>query len=320
MNLFSKSASGLTKFAGVLGAAIMLTLVPGMSGMPEMSGEVLAQTGGQSNTQNTGVKAGSSRTDILYFDTRISELEIELRNLTGQLETLGHRIDQSASRLDKLVVDVEFRLTALERKAGLSAAPKSIPDSTPDSGNSSSPASASQPTSSDGQAGRPLAITPKPDETGAAKDLGQVSSSAVAETGVTARKLLPDGTARQQYDHALSLLRSGDYVAAEKAFLAFLSANPKDSLAANAQYWLGESYYVRTRYADAAQAFLTGVNDHPDGSKYTASMLKLAMSLFGMGEKKDACGTLNELIRKHSDTSGDIIDRAKREKTRIGCR
>ena len=38
-------------------------------------------------------------------------------------------------------------------------------------------------------------------------------------------------------------MKQADYPAAEAAFKEFVEAHPKDPMAGNAQYWLGETYY-----------------------------------------------------------------------------
>ena len=45
---------------------------------------------------------------------------------------------------------------------------------------------------------------------------------------------------------------------ARTAFRQLIAAYPNDPLARSAQYWIGESYYVRGQYKNAADAFLKG--------------------------------------------------------------
>ena len=52
----------------------------------------------------------------------------------------------------------------------------------------------------------------------------------------------------------MELLRAGDYAGARRP-AAVPGLNPDHALAANAAYWLAETYYVRKNYAAAAAAF-----------------------------------------------------------------
>ena len=71
----------------------------------------------------------------------------------------------------------------------------------------------------------------------------------------TAAAKLPTGSAQEQYDYAFGLLRAADYANAEVALGTFIKSHPDNSLTSNAHYWLGETYYVRGKYGDAAAAF-----------------------------------------------------------------
>ena len=47
-----------------------------------------------------------------------------------------------------------------------------------------------------------------------------------------------------------------DYALAEETMKNFAQKHPSDPLIADSQYWLGESYFQRQQYRDAAEAFL----------------------------------------------------------------
>ena len=74
---------------------------------------------------------------------------------------------------------------------------------------------------------------------------------------------MPSGSTSEQYNQAFGLLKQADYPAAEVALKAFVEQHPNDPMAGNAQYWLGETYYTRGRYADAASAFAEGYKRYP---------------------------------------------------------
>src|SRR5690606_37876606 len=59
------------------------------------------------------------------------------------------------------------------------------------------------------------------------------------------------GTAKELYETAYGYLLQQDYGAAEAAFDEFLRRYPSDRLAADAQYWLGETLFVQRRFRPA---------------------------------------------------------------------
>ncbi|MGI9407263.1 MAG: tol-pal system protein YbgF [Hyphomicrobiaceae bacterium] len=124
---------------------------------------------------------------------------------------------------------------------------------------------------------------------------------------------------RAAYDKAYGYLLEQDYGAAETAFGDFIKKHPNDKLAGNAQYWLGESHYVRGSYRAAANAFLKGYKTYGKSPKAPDSLLKLAMSLSRLGQKPSACATLKELQRRFPQAPKHVRRRSDAERQRAGC-
>jgi tol-pal system protein YbgF len=124
---------------------------------------------------------------------------------------------------------------------------------------------------------------------------------------------------KQLYEQAYGYLLQRDYAAAESAFVGFLRRYPNDALAGNAQYWLGETHYVRGQYRAAANAFLKGYQDHARSAKAPESLLKLAMSLQRLGQKDAACSSYSELMSKFPNAPAHVKNTANTERQRGGC-
>jgi tol-pal system protein YbgF len=131
--------------------------------------------------------------------------------------------------------------------------------------------------------------------------------------------VLPAGSASEQYNFAFGLLKQADYPAAETALKSFVRQHPDDGLAGSAQYWLGETYYARGNYAEAAVAFAEGYKRYPKGSKAPDDLLKLGMSLARANQKQNACTALVQLDRDFPNPGNAIKERAKDEKKKLGC-
>src|SRR5262249_28060165 len=108
---------------------------------------------------------------------------------------------------------------------------------------------------------------------------------------------LGGGSTQDQYNYAFGLLRQRDLDGAESAFKQLLHSHPKDPLAPNAQYWLGETYYGRENYTAAAATFAESYQKYPQSPKAAESLLKLGMSLGNQGRKQDACLSFVRLDR-----------------------
>ena len=234
---------------------------------------------------------------------RLNDFEAELRRLTGAVETASFRAETAQTRLDKLVKDVDLRLSeieknlaALNQRAAAGTPPAQMGAAEP------APAQTLTPPAGQAQARPPQTLTPP----------------AGAQTAALPANLA-DGSPEEQYNRAFGLLTALDYPAAEGAFKAFLVRNPSHELAANAQYWLGETYYARNNYAEAANACLVGFQKYPKGTKAPDNLLKLGLSLAGMGSTKEACSALGELATAYPDADIRLKRRASQEQARIGC-
>ncbi len=69
--------------------------------------------------------------------------------------------------------------------------------------------------------------------------------------------------------------RTANTIKPSTAFQKFLSDFPASSLADNAQYWLGEAYYVNQIYPDAESAFQRVVEKYPQSRKLADALLKI---------------------------------------------
>jgi tol-pal system protein YbgF len=155
----------------------------------------------------------------------------------------------------------------------------------------------------------------------AAAAAGQQSPSAAQSQATQDPKsiVLPGNNPQEQYDYATGLLQRGAYAEAEIALKAFVAQHPNDALTGNAQYWLGETYYARSDFKNAAVAFAEGYQKYPKSPKAPDNLLKLGMTLGQIGQKDNACTAFKQLAKQYPTASSSIKDRAARAQQRYGC-
>ncbi|HEY4344089.1 MAG TPA: tol-pal system protein YbgF [Parvibaculum sp.] len=242
----------------------------------------IQQNGGGGNSGGDSSGGGTVGNNAADMQSRLTEIEDQMRALNGRIEEMSHRVDQTANDLTayKQATDLRFQ----DAQSG--AAP-----------------------------GQPASITPgQPGEASAAPAKAAANSAPAAPT-VT----LPAGTAQVQYDFAIDLLKRGQFPQARDAFTQFLKQHPKDPLAGNAQYWLGETYYVQGQYKDAADSFLKGYTTYSKSSKAPDSLLKLGMTLSALKQKDAACATFGQLKEQFPQASPAVVARNKQERQKAGC-
>ncbi|MEA3348008.1 MAG: tol-pal system protein YbgF [Pseudomonadota bacterium] len=113
------------------------------------------------------------------------------------------------------------------------------------------------------------------------------------------------------YTDSLTAYHNGDYENAVKLFAAFLRDFPRTVKAANARYWLGESYYSLAQYAQAITEFKRVQKDFPTSSKVPGALLKTAMSYEAIGGREPALAAYAELSRKYpASLSAKLAEKA----------
>jgi tol-pal system protein YbgF len=141
----------------------------------------------------------------------------------------------------------------------------------------------------------------------ALETLGGVGAPAAAAPGAAgAGSALPapsaGGGEQASYDAAFSALKAGDYPKSISGFRNFVATYPESSLASNAQYWLGEAYYVTREYQNAIAAFQKVTTDWPDSRKAPDALVKIGFTQSAMGRNGDARVTLEDVVRRYPGT------------------
>lgn len=139
------------------------------------------------------------------------------------------------------------------------------------------------------------------------------SSSGVIPGSVGAAPAIA-GSEQAAYTQAFDALKAANYPGAIAGFQQFLSAYPSSELADNAQYWLGEAYYVTRDYEKAVAAFRAVGQQWPDSRKAPDALLKLGFSEYELKHYAEARTALEEVRRRFPDSSaaGLALERLQR--------
>lgn len=233
---------------------------------------------------------------------RLDRLEADNRRLNGQVEQMGNQVRKLEDQLKRFQSDVDFRFKEGGGKgAAAPASPMPAPATTP------------------GRRSDAFDPAANPSAPGAPRSIGQVAAEAGASPPPAAAPAAMPGTAKGDYDIARAMLDRGEFEAAEMAFREFLKAHGKDRLKPEALFGLGESFYRRNRYREAAEQYLSVTTDFAKSNRAPEAMLKLGMSLRGLGATPEACGTYGEVTKKYPKASTSIRQAVEREKKRAQC-
>lgn len=246
------------------------------------------------------ITTGSYSADLLQ---QVFTLEEDVRQLRGEVETNRFEIGRLQNQLKLMQEDIDFRLKSLESNGqGTSPGINNL--------NSQTGSSTNQNTT---QIDTSEAYRP-------ANNASSIPSSSTAGSGTLAQPGTYEADApRSHYNQAFRLLNQNRYEDAEQSFAEFTKKYPDDPLIGNAYYWLGETYFIREKYIEAADNFRQGYQVVPDGPKAPDNLLKLAITLKSLDRSDDACTVLEQISKKFQDAPNSLLQRAQAEQKLIGC-
>ena len=128
------------------------------------------------------------------------------------------------------------------------------------------------------------------------------AAAAVAPAAAAAGASSDSGEDKTSYQTAFNLLKDGQYDRAIAAFQKFLVSYPDSSLADNAQYWLGEAYYVNKSYPEAEAAFQRVIDKYPQSRKLADALLKIGFCRYELKQWQSAREVLGQVVARFTDT------------------
>ncbi|MDB6085687.1 MAG: hypothetical protein JWN43_3568, partial [Gammaproteobacteria bacterium] len=85
-------------------------------------------------------------------------------------------------------------------------------------------------------------------------------------------------------------------------------------LADNAQYWLGEAYYVNKSFPEALAAFQRVVDKYPQSRKIPDALLKIGYCDYELKQYSEARDALSQVTTKFPDSASGRLAQQRLEK------
>ena len=244
---------------------------------------------------------------------KISELEKQIQQLTSKFEENNFKVQQLSDQLNKVSNDSQLRLQHLENNKTVSdkvSAPKEVivEKNIPIKKNETNILNTEEINKEEESI---IQEQPVQSENIKLKEKEKVNKPKT--------KVLPKVSIAEQYKYAMNIMKSGDFEKAEIAFKEFVDTHSKHELAGSAQFWYGETFYIRQLYEDAASAFLEGYQKYPNSPKAPENLLKLGVTLAELGEIEQGCKMIINLKKAYPKTDAAILQKSSYEKKRFNC-
>lgn len=224
---------------------------------------------------------------LVELSQRLDALEAEARALRGDLDILQRENEDRRKQQADLATDFDRRIAAIEaRLAAVIVAPTLPSAVAPIPGEPPIDAGADA-----GETGSVASMSPA----GPTTPTAPTASSAPASTAAP----VPTESPEVLYGRAFDALKAANYPEAISGMRGFVAQFPTHPLADNAQYWLGQTYYVTRDYTMAIDAFASVGSRSPDSSKAPDALLKKGLSELSLGRNDAARASFNEVLRRY---------------------
>jgi len=215
-------------------------------------------------------------TDLVY---QVQQLQEEIRQLRGQVEQQSHELKNLKSRQRDQYLDLDTRLGELQKAPIQAVDPSSV-----------------------------IAVKPVADPintSGIADNAGTDISTAIPVAGPVAPNSVPEPAIddKTAYQQAFTHLKELRYTEAAESFYGFLENYPTSPLAGNAEYWLGESYYVTRNYDYALESFQRLLEKYPESKKVPDAWLKIGYTYYEMENYQKAVEILEKVKQDYPGTT-----------------
>ncbi len=225
----------------------------------------------------------------------MNERDRAMEQLTRQVAELKASVDEKGARLDDLSNKFSLLHEKIEASNAVIEKISIVPDEPP-------AGLAVVPLNEEGVARARNRYIPAKIERPAAKAPPTPAPALANKAAASARADTPETL----YNRGQDLFISGRYDEARNVFLALVKDFPGDSLADNALYWVGESYYSEKDYGTALLKFKEVVDRYPAENKAPDALLKIGFTCIEINRSEDAKDALQGLIRKYPDSEAAI--------------
>jgi len=225
---------------------------------------------------------------------QVQQLQEEVRMLTGMLEDQSAELENLSNRQRDQYLDLDQRINELRGSPVGQMMPGTVTDAGSDVVTTAGVIDDSQ-----------SATIQQEDAPEIRAPLDTPSSvTALATPDTQAREIAASPEAEKDaYDRAFQSLKDLKYADAAQQFQSFLDVYPNSDYADNAQYWLGESYYVTRNYDIALEAFQGLLANYPDSPKVADGLLKIGYTHYELKQWDQARAALEQVEQQHPGTT-----------------
>jgi tol-pal system protein YbgF len=121
----------------------------------------------------------------------------------------------------------------------------------------------------------------------------------------------PPPPPRELYSQAYADYARGNYDLAIQEYREYLRNYPNTDLSDNAQYWIGECYFSKQRYAEAIDAWNNLLREYPASDKIPDARYKKGVTLERLGRRREALVEYRNVVERYPNSEAGRKAREK---------
>jgi len=236
-----------------------------------------------------------SNQSLVDLAQHLDQVQADVRQLRGRIEELEYKEEAMRKQQRDLYNDLDKRVAAL--------------------GGGSSRLSTSGSLGGGASAGAGAGSDPSGGAAGGASSASSGGTGASAGSSGTDAGSGASSEEQTVYAQSFDALKAGSYSVAITGFKDFLNNYPSSPLAENAQYWLGEAYYVTHDLDAASTAFRNVTQKWPNSRKTPDALLKLGYTQLDQKKTSDGRATLSQVVQKYPGTDAARLANERLQRT-----
>ncbi|HEY0340570.1 MAG TPA: tol-pal system protein YbgF [Steroidobacteraceae bacterium] len=263
-----------TRRVGAVAIALVAALGAGCASTPAADDPIQLKLN-DIDARVTRIERIISNQSLVELAQHLDQVQSDVRQLRGRVEELEYNSEAMHKQQRDLYSDLDKRIAALGGGSGAGAA--ALGGSAVGGAAAAGSSLPQSPAGATGSAGPPTGAAEGPDASGTSEE-------------------------QRVYAQSFDALKAGSYSVAITSFKSFLSSYPASPLAENAQYWLGEAFYVTRDFDSATGAFRNVLQKWPDSRKAPDALLKLGYTQLEQKKVGEGRATLSQVVQKYPGT------------------
>jgi tol-pal system protein YbgF len=249
--------------------------------------------------------------EIRMLQEQQQQLQQLLGNLTDALKAVSTKLDDQSAAMRKAMADQTLTINGVGENVRI------LREKVDDTNVRVASVSQEIEALRHAIASQPTTQVPTPSTTGTETAPGGAAPPATGQPQATApnQNPVPIGVSPQKlYDSSFDDYTAGRWDIAILGFQSYIQAYPRTPKAAEAQFYIGQSFFSQSKWREAQEAFQKVITDYPQSPSVPAAYYKLGQTYERMNQIDLARKAYDTVVKAYPDANDTLLARQALER------